>query len=70
MIVGYGGKLTSEGSPVAGATIRMTGAVINPTPTTDGDGVYSTIATYGPGTHKIQAYFPGDLTHKSSLQQK
>ena len=62
------GKLTSEGSPVDGASIMITGtgegkqfSVI-----TNQFGSYSTFTHLGPGTHKIEAYFAGDSDHTSS----
>jgi len=62
------GKLTSEGSPVDGATIHITGTGEGKqfTVTTDQFGSYSSQVRLGPGTHTIEAYFPGDATHTSS----
>jgi hypothetical protein len=62
------GKLTSEGSEVGGATIHIsgTGEGKQNTVTTNEFGSYNTHADLGPGTHEIQAYFPGDATHTSS----
>ena len=66
--VSLSGKLTSEGSPVDGATIHITGTGEGKqfTVTTNEFGSYSTFADLAPGTHEIQAYFPGDATHASS----
>jgi hypothetical protein len=56
------GKLTSEGSPIDGATIH----ILLETVTTNKFGAYSTFTDIAPGTHKIQACFRGDATHTSS----
>ena len=66
--VSLSGKLTSEGSEVDGATIHITGTGEGKqfTVTTNEFGSYSTFADLAPGTHEIQAYFPGDATHTSS----
>jgi Carboxypeptidase regulatory-like domain len=66
--VSLSGKLTSEGSEVGGATIHITGTGEGKqfTLTTNEFGSYSTFADLAPGTHEIQAYFPGDATHTSS----
>ena len=66
--VSLSGKLTSDGSPVDAATIHIggTGEGKQLTVTTNEFGSYSTFADLAPGTHEIQAYFPGDATHTSS----
>jgi hypothetical protein len=66
--VSLSGKLTSEGSEVGGATIHITGTGEGKqfTVTTNEFGSYSTFVDLAPGTHEIQAYFPGDATHTSS----
>jgi hypothetical protein len=66
--VSLSGKLTSEGSPVDGATIHITGTREGKqfTVTTNEFGSYSTFADLGPGTHTIEAYFAGDSDHTSS----
>lgn len=66
--VSLSGKLTSEGSEVGGATIHITGTGEGKqfTVTTNEFGSYSTFVDLPPGTHEIQAYFPGDATHTSS----
>ena len=66
--VSLSGKLTSEGSPVDGATIHITGTGEGKqfTVTTNQFGSYSSQVSLAPGTHEIQAYFPGDATHTSS----
>ena len=66
--VSLSGKLTSEGSEVGGATIHITGTGQGKqfTVTTNEFGSYSTFVDLAPGTHEIQAYFPGDATHTSS----
>jgi hypothetical protein len=62
------GKLTSEGSPVDGASIMITGTGEGKqfSVTTNQFGSYSTFTHLGPGTHKIEAYFAGDSRHTSS----
>jgi hypothetical protein len=62
LVITLSGKLTSEGSPVDGATIHL----LFETLTTNKFGAYSTLTDIAPGTHKIKAYFPGDATHESS----
>jgi hypothetical protein len=66
--VSLSGKLTSEGSPVDGATIHITGTGEGKqfTVTTNEFGSYNTFVDLAQGTHEIQAYFPGDATHTSS----
>lgn len=66
--VSLSGKLTSEGSPVDAATIHIsgTGEGKDFTVTTNEFGSYSTSVHIAPGTHQINAYFPGDATHTSS----
>jgi hypothetical protein len=66
--VSLSGELTSEGSPIDAATIHITGTGEGKqfTVTTNQFGRYSTFADLAPGTHEIQAYFPGDATHTSS----
>ena len=66
--VSLSGKLTSEGSEVGGAAIHITGTGEGKqfTVTTNEFGSYSTFVDLAPGTHEIQAYFPGDVTHTSS----
>ena len=53
---------------VGGATIHITGTGEGKqfTVTTNEFGSYSTFVDLAPGTHEIQAYFPGDATHTSS----
>lgn len=71
--VSFSGQLTSEGSGVGGATIQITvtgeedmkiGAPTNET------GGYWGYVEVNQGTHKIEAYFPGDSTHTSSSATK
>ncbi|MFZ0510377.1 MAG: hypothetical protein WAM14_02115, partial [Candidatus Nitrosopolaris sp.] len=66
--VSLSGKLTSEGSQVDGATIHITGTGEGKqfTVTTNQFGSYISQVSLGPGTHTIEAYFPGDATHTSS----
>jgi len=66
--VSLSGKLTSEGSEVGVATIHITGTGEGKqfNVTTNEFGTYNTHVDLGPGTHEIQAYFPGDATHTSS----
>src|SRR5215467_16200758 len=53
------GKLTSEGSPVDGASIMITGTGEGKqfSVTTNQFGSYSTVTHLSPSTHKIEAYF-------------
>src|SRR5215467_4786584 len=61
------GKLTSDHSPVDGASITLTGTGEGTKHlTTNQFGSYSTSTHLGPGTHKIEAYFAGDSAHTSS----
>jgi hypothetical protein len=60
------GKLTSDHSPVNGASIMITGTGKQFSATTNQFGSYSTFIHLGPGTHKIEAYFAGDSDHTSS----
>ena len=62
------GKLTSDHSPVDGASIMITGTGEGKqfSVTTNQFGSYSTFTHLGPGTHKIEAYFAGDSGHTSS----
>jgi hypothetical protein len=62
------GKLTSDHSPVKGASIIITGtgegkqfSVI-----TNQFGSYGSQVSLGPGTHMIKAHFAGDSDHTSS----
>ena len=62
------GKLTSDHSPVKGASIIITGtgegkqfSVI-----TNQFGSYGSQVSLGPGTHIIKAHFAGDSDHTSS----
>src|SRR5215469_17001284 len=52
-------KLPSEGSPVDGATIMITGTGEGKqfSVTTNQFGSYSTVTHLSPSTHKIEAYF-------------
>jgi len=63
------GVLRSEGLGIGGAIIHITGTGEGKqfTVTTNEFGGYSTFADLAPGTHGIQAYFPGDATHTSAL---
>jgi len=61
------GKLTSDHSPVDGASITLNGTGEGTKHlTTNQFGSYSTSTHLGPGTHKIEAYFAGDNAHTSS----
>ena len=62
------GKLTSDHSPVDGASIMIngTGEGKQFSVTTNQFGSYRTFIDLGPGTHKIEAYFAGDSDHTSS----
>jgi hypothetical protein len=61
------GKLTSDHSPVDGASITLTGTGEGTKHLiTNQFGSYSTSTHLGPGTHKIEAYFAGDSDHTSS----
>jgi hypothetical protein len=62
------GVLRSEGLGICGATIHITGTGEGKqfTVITNEFGGYSTFADLAPGTHAIQAYFPGDATHSSA----
>jgi hypothetical protein len=62
------GKLTSDHSPVDGASIIITGTGEGKqfSVTTNQLGSYSTFTHLGPGTHKIEAYFAGNSDHTSS----
>src|SRR5215472_7934219 len=62
------GVLRSEGLGIGGATIHITGTGEGKqlTVTTNEFGGYSTFADLAPGTHGIQAYFPGDGHHMAS----
>ena len=62
------GKLTSDHSPVDGASIMITGTGEGKqfSVTTNQFGSYSTFTHLGPDTHKIEAYFAGDSDHTSS----
>jgi len=62
------GKLTSDHSPVGGASIIITGTGEGKqfSVTTNQFGSYSTSTDLGIGTHKIEAYFAGDSDHTSS----
>ena len=61
------GKLTSDHSPVDGASITLTGTGEGTKHlTTNQFGSYSTVTHLSPSTHKIEAYFAGDATHTSS----
>ena len=62
------GVLRSEGLGIGGATIHITGIGEGKqiTVTTNEFGGYSTSADLAPGTHAIQAYFPGYATHTSA----
>src|SRR5215467_4323002 len=53
------GKLTSDGSPVDGASIMITGTGEGKqfSVTTNQFGSYSTVTHLSPSTHKIEAYF-------------
>jgi len=53
---------------IGGATIHITGTGEGKqfTVTTNEFGFYSTFADLAPGTHEIQAYFPGDGHHMAS----
>ena len=68
--VGSAGTLpvSLSGSPVDAATIHITGTGEGQqfTVTTNQFGSYSSQVSLAPGTHEIQAYFPGDATHTSS----
>jgi hypothetical protein len=65
------GKLTSDHSPVDGASIIITGTGEGKqfSVTTNQLGSYSTFTHLGPGTHKIEAYFAGDSDHTRHQQQ-
>jgi len=62
------GKLTSDHSPIGGASIIITGTGEGKqfSVTTNQFGSYSTSTHQGLGTHKIEAYFAGDSEHTSS----
>jgi hypothetical protein len=61
------GKLTSEGSDVAGASITLSGTAEGTKHlTTDQFGSYATSTHLGPGTHTIDAHYSGDSDHESS----
>ncbi|MGC2570346.1 MAG: carboxypeptidase-like regulatory domain-containing protein [Candidatus Nitrosopolaris sp.] len=62
------GKLTSDHSPVDGASIIITGTGEGKqfSVTTNQFGSYGSQVSLGPGTHKIEAYFAGDSDHTSS----
>jgi hypothetical protein len=62
------GKLTSDHSPVDGASIMIngTGEGKQISVTTNQVGSYGSQVSLGIGTLKIEAYFAGDNEHKSS----
>jgi len=54
-----------------GATIHITGIGEGKglTVTTNNQGIYRADVELAPGTHEIQAFFPGDATHKSDTDK-
>ena len=62
------GKLTSDHSPVDGASIIITGTGEGKqfSVTTNQFGSYGSQVSLGPGTHIIKAHFAGDSDHMSS----
>jgi len=59
------GQLTSEGSGLAGATIRFIG-VQHAYTITDSVGHYGIHVRLGAGTHTIEAHYDGDSNHHKS----
>ena len=68
LLVSLFGKLTSDHSPVDGASIIITGTGEGKqfSVTTNQFGSYGSQVSLGPGTHIIKAHFAGDSDHTSS----